>query len=326
MKIVNILKKLGAVLGIIIALLAIIWFGSYKIRVNYSKSYYQSGLQQLASNPDLAMLDFSKAVFLNSGSYKSWYQKGLMHRSYGEYQEASDAFANAFKHHKTNSYLLSWAESAIKSSDIDSLNTTIQEEPNSDDKIIISFILEKKFGVKNENDPYDLSNQNQKQYFLALNAIYQQKYTEFGKILPKVQASQTKNTLPRYVNWHLDPTAEDLTILQNLNQKISGTEIKESKELFTYQALNELGFSSLTLEPLKKLSKKYPKYLDAWLVLGEANYLEEKNQDALNALKSAENLDPTNVQTLGLLAQTYTALGQADMASDYQAQIDKSNH
>lgn len=84
----------------------------------------------------------------------------------------------------------------------------------------------------------------------------------------------------------------------------------------------DIEWSILNLERATKLE---PKYRDAWVLLGYTRLKLNEPEKGLEALKTAEKLDPTHKQTYELLKNAYKALGQDDSAKAAEDKYDYLN-
>lgn len=168
-----------------------------------------------------------------------------------------------------------------------------------------------------------IQDKTQKNYLLTLSYMFNENYQKFSETLENIQLQKIDWEIPDFVIWKLCLDSSTLSSLKSAYSKITGSEISESKSLYSYQAFAELGLGSIVIKPLKDLIRDNLNYRDAYIVLGEIYYLEEDYSTALEKLKNAEKLDYNYLPTLQLLHKTYLALDQADKVEDYNLRIEK---
>ena len=318
--------------GIIVVALAIIilaaWFSTGKIRSQASQNYLKNAQELLIkSKYDEAVLDLNKAVFFDAKNHQAWYELGKIHRSFFEYEKASQCFLRAYQS-TSNQYLMAYVESSLKAEENSRAQIFLENLDDSDLKNILLWLVQAQDQKldQSQNSVQKIDDPDQKNYFLALNYLLAENYQKFENTLAKTKISKADLGIPEFVIWKLQPSKNSISALNQLKNKLGSTQIPESKSLYTYQTFTELGLGFLVQDPLEDLAGKNPTYRDAWIVLGEIYYLERDYETALEKLRLAEKLDYNYLPTLKLLAKTYEALDSADKVSDYNSRIQKLSY
>jgi Tfp pilus assembly protein PilF len=306
-------------------LIVLVWSGTYSLRHKASNGYYKTAIGLLGSNQyDTAVTNLNYATALDSTNHKAHYQLGEIQRSFADYARARSSFRQAYIADPRPKYLLGLFEVDYKIGD----RKILERDFSLDipDQGLLAFLTWLEC-MKYEQDHECLSilqsikDSNERKYLESLTYLAQDDFDEFTNRVDALVQTDSGIDTPEFVKWQMYPTKNNIKVLQKLKASLAGLKLMESKQVFAYKALNDLGYSLLSVDLLEDLTAVNLKFRDAHLVLAESYYLELKYEDAQRSAKVAEKLGYNHLPTLRLLEQIYTAIDQSDSAEDYQNRI-----
>lgn len=321
----NIIKNCLIVVGIILAIGALIWFATFSLRQTSSINFYKTAQKLDEQNkPNQAVLALEKSIFLNLKNDEAFYLLGKIHRENLAFGHALTRFKRAyFLKPENDLYFTAFAESALKLKREDYLIKVLNNR-NVDDLTNTMFVIT--YLQKNDNDTADsfvdrIKDKGLKNYLSTFVDLLKNPDRSINNI-----SFFKKFPVPQFVSWHLNINSDDQKIFSDFEKKRGQTKITETKKLLVLNLFCDLGFGNLVVSRAKKLVREFPSYRDASLILGRAQFMEQDYEGAKGTFESALGLDPNYLPTLEMLAKTYYVLDLADEEMDIRTKIEKLKH
>lgn len=318
----EIIKKTLLILGILIAVLAILWFATVPLKKNWAKKYTTQGIEYFqAENDRQAILEFEKSNLLYKTAENYYYlgQLYFFNLNYGRSEFYFKKAINKDANYAKAKYGL--AEIYLYQEKPDKALEAIGDTGNNE---LLAIAKAKSYLTQNEGEKAkealeDFENDLAKFYQIKIDLYNLENLNKTADTLSWMATNDTseRTVLPQI------PNADEVQVLKDALSQIQKVSNPATKKVILAEGLNQTGDPEVAIGISKKIVEDNPDYRDAKVFLGHSYLIIKNYEQAKEILLVAKDLDPVYKLTWEYLASAYEGLGDTDSAKDCNEKSEK---